>query len=212
METPANHSWTKFLCWKTQEATLSSSAPSTLFSTKAVDPPFVLHSSTFAPRTWFCILIDHVFVIYSSSADSSCQCDKSLECSVDYARQCQEKRTVSCLDTAGLSPPQTGSKRAAETSRCSWSDRAPWVISVTNAFGEQIVAVACLVQRVAVLLWLWGFQLIRVMDDSATGPIPLSLFQAWSTDLSRDAENLVFPECISGHYGRQVHVCFIDTQ
>lgn len=145
------------------------------FPTKA-DPPFVLHSSIFPPRAWFCILIDCVFAIYSSRADSSRQSDKSVECSVNYAQQCQEKRTVLCLDTAGLSPPQTGSKRAAETSLCFWSYLAPWVISVMNAFGEQIVAVACLVQRVAVLLWLRGFQLIRVMDDSATGPIPPSLF------------------------------------
>lgn len=63
-----------------------------------------------------------------------------------------------------------------KTSLCFWSYLAPRAISVMNAFVEQIVAVACLVQRVAVLLWLGGFQLIRVMDDSATGPIPLSLF------------------------------------
>lgn len=58
----------------------------------------------------------------------------------------RKKRTVLCLDTAGLSPSQTGSKRAAETSLCFWSYLAPRVISVMNAFGEQIVAVACLVQ------------------------------------------------------------------
>lgn len=55
------------------------------------------------------------------------------------------------MDTAELSPPQIGSKRAAEASLCFWSYLAPRVISVMNALVEQIVAVACLVQRVAVL-------------------------------------------------------------
>lgn len=38
-----------------------------------------------------------------------------------------------------------------------------------NALAEQIVAVACLAHRVAVLSQLRGCGLIRVMDDSATG-------------------------------------------
>lgn len=96
---------------------------------------------------------------------------------------CQERRTALSLDPAGLSappppppaplPPPAGSKRAAEASRCFCSHLAPAVISVTNAFWEQIVAVACLVHQEAALL-----RLIRVTDDSATSLHPSFMNEA----------------------------------
>lgn len=123
------------------------------------------------PRTLSGILIDHVFVsihrgqIHHSNL-SSCWCAELIMCRRGRGKK---KRTTSCLDSSEVSPPHLVSKRAAKASLGYGSCLAPWVISVMNALAEQIVAVACLAHRVAVLSQLRGCGLIRVMDDSATG-------------------------------------------
>lgn len=115
------------------------------------------------------ILIDHLFVsihrgqIHHSNL-SSWQSTELIMCR--SARK--KKRTTSCLDSSEVSLPHPSSKRAAKASLVYRSCLAPWVIRVMNALVEQIVAVACLAHRVAVLSQLRGCGLIRVMDDSAT--------------------------------------------
>lgn len=124
------------------------------------------------PRTLSGILIDHVFVsihrgqIHHSNL-SSCWCAELIMCR--RGRKRKKRGQPLCLDSSEVSPPHLVSKRAAKASLGYGSCLAPWVISVMNALAEQIVAVACLAHRVAVLSQLRGCGLIMVMDDSATG-------------------------------------------